>query len=424
MEVVKGAALFLATALLAQADWPQWRGPTADGISPDRDAPVEWGPGRNIAWSVPLSGLGTSTPIIWGDRIFLTSQIGDGPFEQGAIDFSGASVARRMGARSKPQFVVQAFARSNGKLLWEYKFDAEGDAPAVHIKHNLASPSCVTDGNLVYAWMGNGQLVALDTNGKLAWKRHLGAEFGPFEILWGHGSSPLLYKDSLILLCDHQGKAYLLSLDKRTGAQRWKVDRGGDRRAYSTPFIIPGAKGDEMVINSSERIDVFDPATGALLWHIGDPNRVPVPTPVFHDGVLYTNRGYSSSPYLAIETGASRRVKWETPGGGPYVSSLLYYNGLLYMATEMGIASCVDAGTGKLLWRERFGGVFSASPIAAAGKVYLINEEGEAFVLQAGRELKVLHRNRLDERTLASPAISGGQIFVRTDEHLICIGKS
>jgi outer membrane protein assembly factor BamB len=384
------------------------------------DLPVEWSAGRNIAWKTALSGMGASTPIIFGDLVFLTSQLGDGPFAQGAVDFYGASAARRMGSRAKVQFAVQAFSRQTGKLAWEYKFDAEGPLPDVHIKHNLASPSCVTDGRLVYAWMGNGQLVALDMSGKLVWKRHLGKEFGPFEILWGHGSSPVLYKDSLILLCDHQGAAYLLSLDKRTGAERWKVDRGGDRRAYSTPFLIPG---DQIVINSSERIDVFDAATGAPLWHIGEPNTVPVPTPVFHDGVLYVNRGYSSSPYMAIRTAASPKLEWEVPGGAPYVSSLLYYDGLLYMATEMGIASAVDAASGKLLWRERFGGVFSASPVAAGGKIYLINEEGLAFVLQAGRELKILHKNQLGERVLASPAISDGRIFLRSDEHLICIGK-
>ena len=264
MTPVRAILFFFLALSVAQADWPQWRGPSANGIAPDKDVPTEWGPNRNIAWKVPLSGLGTSTPIIWGDRVFLTSQMGDGPSE--GYDFAGASVARRMGRLPAVQLAVQAFSRATGKLLWEYKFDAERPTPSVHIKHNLASPSCATDGKLVYAWMGTGQLVALDMDGKLVWKRDL----GPFEIQWGHGSSPLLYKDTLILLCDHQGKAYLLSLDKRSGKQLWKVDRGGDRRAYSTPFIIPGKNGDELVINSSERIDVVDPATGAPLWHLGD----------------------------------------------------------------------------------------------------------------------------------------------------------
>jgi len=422
MKAVKRLPAIVLCALIARADWPQWRGPTADGISQEQGVPTEWGADRNIAWKIPLSGVGTSTPIVWGDRVFLTSQIGDGPFEQGAVDFYGAGVQKQMGRRSKVQFVVDAFSRLTGKTLWEYKFDAEGELPYVHAKHNLASPSCVTDGELVYAWMGTGQIVALDMNGKLVWKRHLGLEFGPFEILWGHGSSPLLYKESLILLCDHQGKAYILSLDKKSGKQKWMVDRGAGRRAYSTPFVIPRKNGDEMVINSSERIDVLDPATGAMRWSIGESNQVAVPSPVYHDGMLYTSRGYMSGPYMAIKLSGKPEVKWEVQTGAPYVSSLLYYDGLIYMATEMGIVSCIDAADGKTLWRERFGGVFSASPIAAGGRVYLINEDGEAWVLQAGRERKILSRNRLGERTLASPAISQGQIFVRTDEHLLCIG--
>jgi outer membrane protein assembly factor BamB len=413
--------LILAAPIALAANWPQWRGPSADGISLEKSVPVEWSAEKNIAWKIPLAGLGTSTPIVWGDRIFLTAQIGDGPYEGRSRDFENASVARRTGERDKVRFVVQAISRRDGSLLWEYKFDADGFMQPVHIKHNMASPSCVTDGEFVYAWMGTGQLVALTLDGKEVWKRHLGKDYGPFEILWGHGSSPTIYRNTLILLCDHQGQAYLLSLDKKNGKQIWKVERGKDRRSYSTPFVIPGPHGDELIVNSSERIDAFDPVTGKPLWHVGEENRVPVPTPVFHNGILYTSRGYSSGPYMALTPAG--KVLWEVKTGAPYVSSLLYYEGLLYMATETGIASCVDAATGKTLWKERFGGVFSASPVAANGKVYLINEGGEAFVLEAGRELKILHKNVLAERTLASPAVSGGQIFLRTDEHLIAIGN-
>lgn len=419
--------ILLTSLTCAAANWPQWRGPQANGISDEKGVPTQWGAGQNIAWKAPLPGLGTSTPIIWDDRIFLTSQIGDGPFEQRGRDFADAVAAKKTGERGKVEFAVHAFARSDGRPLWEYRLDAEGDLPAVHMKHNLSSPSCITDGERVYAWFGTGQFVALDLNGKVVWKRHLGKDYGRFEILWGHGSSPTLYKDSLILLCDHQGKAYLLGVDKRTGQTRWKADRGNDRRSYTTPFVVSGPKGDELIINSSERIDALDPTTGELLWYVDEPNRVPVPTPVFHDGVLFANRGYSSSPYLAVKVGgrgdvSQTHLQWRVNTGGPYVSSLLYYRGLIYMATETGIASCVDAANGKLLWRERLGGVFSASPVAADGKVYLVNENGEAFILEAGREFKVLHRNELGERTLASPAISNGQIFLRTDEHLFCIG--
>ncbi len=416
----------LVFPILAPAEnWPQWRGPAANGISTEKGAPVEWSADRNVLWKVPLKGLGTSTPIVWGDRVFITSQIGDGPFEQRARLADGVVAARQTGAVPQVQFVIHAFSAPTGRALWEHQFNAEDDLPKVHLKHNLASPSVVTDGELLYAWFGTGQVRALDLNGKLVWQRHLGKEVGPFEILWAHGSSPLLYMDSLILLCDHQGAAYLMSVDKKSGKTRWKADRGNDRRSYTTPFIAQGPKGDELIINSSERIDAYNPATGEFLWHATEPNRVPVSMPVQHAGVLYTSRGYNSGPYMALavreRSGSQPEMKWHVPTGAPYVSSLLYYDGLIYMATETGIASCVDATNGKLLWRERLGGVFSASPVAADGKVYLINEGGDAFVLQAGRELKILHRNKIGERTLASPAISSGRLFLRTDEHLIAI---
>ncbi len=407
------------------ADWPQWRGPTADGISQEKSIPTEWSKTKNVAWRADLPGLGTSTPIIAGERIFLTTQIGDGPFEQRSRDFDNASTPRKTG-NGNVRFVVLAFSRIDGHKLWEYSFDADGELPKVHIKHNLASPSCVTDGKMVYAWMGNGQLAALTVEGKPVWKRHLGKEIAPFDVLWGHGSSPLLYKDRLILLVDHPEGGYLLSLDKTTGRDLLKVNRGKELRSYTTPLVVPGPHGDELIINSTLRVEALSAATGELLWYVGEPNRVPVPTPVFHDGILYANRGYSSSPYFAVRTGgagdAASRIQWEAKTGGPYVSSLLYYQGLIYMANETGIASCVDATNGNLLWKERLGSVFSASPVAADGKVYLANEAGDTFVLEAGRERKILQRNTLDERTLASPAISNGQIFLRTDEHLYCIG--
>jgi outer membrane protein assembly factor BamB len=422
--------LFVLPGCLSGANWPQWRGPSADGVSEETGLPLAWGPDTNILWKSALPGLGTSTPIIWEDSIFLTSQIGDGPYEGKSQDFPDATKARKSGnaGNGKVQFVVQAFGRTHGKLLWQYSFDSEGDLPAVHTKHNLASPSCVTDGKLVYAWFGTGQLVALTMQGKPAWSRHIGKEYAPFQILWGHGSSPLIYRDTLLLLCEHPAGAYLLALDKTTGKERWKADRGKESRSYTTPFLIPGEKGDQLIINTTPRVEAVDPRDGKVLWYVGEPNRVPVPMPVYHDGVVYTSRGNFSSPYLAVKAGgsgdvASTHLKWEVKTGAPYVSSLLYYQGLLYMATENGIVSCIDPASGETIWKDRFGGVFSASPVAAEGHIYLVNEAGEAFVLEAGREKKILARNIIPERVLASPAFSRGQIFLRTDEHLIAIGS-
>jgi outer membrane protein assembly factor BamB len=269
-------------------------------------------------------------------------------------------------------------------------------------------------------------VVALDMKGRELWKRHLGPEYGSFLNDWGHGSSPALYKDLLILLCDHRPVAYLLALDKRTGEQRWKVDRGNDRVSHSTPVVVRGPKGDELIVNSSERIDAFDPGTGSSLWHSGAERQTPIPSVVSHDGAIYMSRGYRNSDVLAIRAGGrgdvtGSHVQWRMPNGASYVPSILQYEGLLYMTNEVGVVTCAEAATGQKLWQKRLGGIFFASPVAGEGKVYLLSETGEAFVLRAGRQPEVLATNDLGERFLASPAISGRRIFLRSDGTLFAV---
>ncbi|MEZ5363058.1 MAG: PQQ-binding-like beta-propeller repeat protein [Bryobacterales bacterium] len=194
--------LFLLPALALADNWPQWRGPTADGVSTETGLPTEWSATQNVLWKAPLRGLGTSTPVIWDGKVFLTSQIGDGPLAEGARDFDDAAAIRKFGQQGVT-FYVQAFSAKDGSLLWEKSFDAGSHLPEVHIKHNLSSPSCVTDGERVYAWFGTGLVVALSMDGKEVWQRNLGQEYTPFDVRWGHGSSPMLYDKSLVLLVDH-----------------------------------------------------------------------------------------------------------------------------------------------------------------------------------------------------------------------------
>ena len=265
--------------------------------------------------------------------------------------------------------------------------------------------------------------------GNLVWSRHLGQEYSPFQIQWGHASSPVLYNNLIILLCDHSLASYLLALDKRTGKEQWKQDRGKDRVSFSTPLVVSRQASDELIVNSSERIDAYNPVNGELLWYVGSPRQSPIPSPVFHDSVIYMSRGYRNSDFLAIRSGGRGEVTeshtlWRTPSGASYVPSILYYDGLLYMTNDAGILSCADAGTGELVWRQRLRGVFFASPAGADGKVYFVSETGETIVVRAGRELHILARNNLGERLIASPAISRGHIFLRSDENLFCIGKS
>lgn len=429
------AASLLAASLQAQ-QWPAWRGPAASGVSPERGLPVEWSETRNVAWKAPVRGLGISSPIVWNDAVIVTSQAGTGQVRQGPRLVQGGGpggAGERALAPAGPgdgrvSFLVTALDRATGRRTWEFELPAEGPLPSVHEKHNLASPSPVTDGERVYAWFGTGQIAAIDMAGRLVWKKHLGVEYGPFEINWGHGSSPAVHDGVLLLLCYHERASYLLALDARTGAVRWKVDAAQGVTSYSTPLVVEAAGRREVVVNGSDGITGHDLATGRRLWHVAEGNRFPVPTPLHHGGVIYASRGYRSSPFMAIRTGGSgdisaSHVVWRSPSGGPYISSLVHYDGLIYMMGDVGVLSVTDAASGERIFQERLGGVYTASPVAADGKVYLLSEDGETIVLAAGRTPKVLARNTLSARQLASPAIAGGRLFIRSDDAVYAIGR-
>lgn len=424
------------TCAVHAENWPHWRGPSATGVSPETGLPVRWSDTENIAWKTEFRGLGISTPIVWGDRVFVTSQAGTGGSRPGPRLVQGNDAAsageRALGTASSTEsgvsFIVTAFDSSSGRKLWEYAFPAEGTLPEVHEKHNLASSSPVTDGERLYAWFGNGQIVALDMNGKLVWKKHIGAEYGPFEINWGPGSSPVVYKDTVILLCYHDRASYMLALDSRTGSVRWKADQATGVISYSTPLVVETSGSAELVVNSSVGMSGHNVSTGQLLWQIEEANRFPIPMPVQHDGVIYTSRGYRSSPFMAIRPGgkgnvANSHVIWRVPSGGPYISSLVYHDGLIYMMGDVGVLTVTDAKTSDRVFQERLGGVYSASPVAADGKIYLLSEDGETIVLSAGRSPSVLARNKLSARQLASLAISAGRLFIRSDNTLYAIEK-
>ena len=437
MRAVAAAILIAASSAALSADnWPAWRGPRGTGVSSEANLPVRWGPAEQIAWQAPLRGAGVSSPVVFADRVFVTSQEGAGVRRQGnhpslvqgpGRESSGERTLTGARASDSTRFIVTAFDRVSGRRGWEYVFDAQGELPQVHDKHNLATPSPVTDGERVYAWFGTGQIVALDMNGKAVWQRHLGSEQAPFDVQWGHSSSPALYNGAVLLVCYQGSSAYLLSLDARTGKTKWKHDRGREVLSYSTPVIVDTPRGAELVINTSEGVEAHDPDTGERLWHYAEPNRFPIPVPSAHQGTLFLSRGYRSGPYMAIKAGgrgdiSKTHVAWHVPTGAPYVPSVVHYDGLLYMAGESGVVSAIDAATGERVWQERIGGVFTASPVAGDGKIYLVSETGETVVLQAGRTPKVLARNTVEGHFVASPAIAGGRIFLRADDRLIAIG--
>ena len=436
LRMVVVMALLAGGSVIA-SDWPSWRGPAGTGSTTETRLPERWSATENVAWKAQLGGLGVSSPIVSGNRIIVTSQLGSGVRSPGnhprlvqganAAAAGERAIEARAAADNRTFFLVEAFNRADGKRLWDYRVEATGTLPGVHDKHNLASPSPVTDGQMVYAWFGTGQIVALDMNGKLVWQRHLGTEISPFEVSWGHSSSPTLFEDTLLLLCDHAPVSYLLAVDKRTGRERWRADRGKGKLSYSTPLVVETPSGPELIVNSSERVDAYNPRTGALLWYTGTTNRFPIPVPIFHDGMIYMSRGYRSGPYMAIRPGGrgdvtATHIAWESQTGAPYISSLVHDGGLIFMATDVGGVTVVDAKTGARVWQQRIEGIFSASPVAGDGKVYFASETGETIVVRSGRTPEVIARNDIGARMMASPAISDGQIFLRTDDHLFAIG--
>jgi outer membrane protein assembly factor BamB len=293
----------------------------------------------------------------------------------------------------------------------------------------MASPSPVTDGRHVFAFFGTGDVVCVDFEGGLIWQRSLASEYGAFENRFAASSSPLLYRDLLLLQCDHYGASYLLAIDKATGADRWKTDRPDAWLSWSSPQLAPTSDGElhELLVCGSHRLDAFDPLTGEKLWTVRGLARECVPTPLFAEGLIYATSGPNGLTFCVRPGGrgdvTDTHVVWTSPQGVPFVPSAILVGDYYYLVDDKGIGTCLDARTGQRVWRKRFGGAFTASPVAGDGKLYFCDEEGGTLVIASGtKNYRELARNQLDEPIYASPAISQGRLFLRTAGHLVCVG--
>jgi len=392
--------------------WPLWRGPSGQGLVDGTGYPSTWSDTKNIVWRVQVPGRGHSSPIVWADRIFLTTAAEDG---------SNRSVL--------------CFRRADGKLLWE-RAVPEAPAEKLYPKNSYASSSPTTDGKLVYAYFGNAGVVAVDFDGKLAWH----AKLGPVSLYHGPGGSPILYKDSLILYQEQRlmdrsvttGPGFMVALDTKTGRERWRQDRT-PQPGWGTPIAIRVGDHDELIISSSRRIEGFDPATGALLWFSTGNTFEVIPMPVVGHGLVYCVSG-RAGPTFAVRPGGSgdvtaTHVVWSTPKGSSFVPSPLLLGDYLYTVNDMAaIVSSHHAKTGEVVGQFRLGEArregFSASPVAVEGKIYFTNDDGETFVLNPAPDFRLLHVNRLGEQTLASPALVDGRWYIRTAGHLLAIGEA
>jgi outer membrane protein assembly factor BamB len=429
----------------SNANWPHWRGPEGNGVSRATNLPTTWSLEKNIVWKTPLPAWSGGTPVVWGDRIFVTSPSestpetagGGGEQEQGTRRGGLRGTRRDPGGQS---LLLICISRKNGSVLWKKELDRGNQ---VWMKQNNTSPSPVTDGKHVWVVTGNGVVTALTMDGKEVWKRNLQRDYGKFGLNWGYASSPTLYNGMLIIQVLHgyttDDPSYVVAFNSLTGKEIWRRERPTDAPmespdAYTTPAILKHGGTAQIVISGGDYVTGHDPATGKEIWRAGGLNpqrqgnyRI-VASPVVSDGLIYAPS--RRRPLLAIRAGGRGDItathiawKWDQRGG-PDVPTPVTDGKYFYMVDDSGYATCLDAKTGQLIWGpERTApGTVDSSPLLADGKLYILNENAVTTVLAAGPQFKVLATNELDgSYTLSSIAVAGKQLFVRTGTHLYCI---
>lgn len=436
-------ALCIASATLAHPqDWPSFRGPQASGIADGQDLPTRWNVERseNVVWKTAIPGLAHSSPIVWGDRVYLTTAVtenADPELVIGDVEAGGIRAADDMGKHS---WRLYALDKTTGEILW-YKTAHEG-VPRIkrHVKASHASQTPATDGTHIVALFGSEGLYCFNMDGNLLWKKDVGlldvGLWGEPEYQWGPASSPIIYKNLVIVQNDRQKDSFLVAYDVRTGKEVWRTKRN-EKPAWSTPTIYQG-KRTELVTNSANYFYGYDPLTGKELWRLSNNDaEVIVPTPIASDGLIIITGGYptGSRPIYAIRPGGrgdlspaegdtlSESLVWKTGRGSPYTPTPLAYNGILYACVDNGILSAYKLKTGERLYQSRLavGAGFSASPVASDGRLYFSSEDGDIFVVKAGPEYELISMNEMGETLMASPAISDGLLIVRGRRHVFAI---
>jgi outer membrane protein assembly factor BamB len=432
----------LARAAEPDQNWPRFRGAHARGVADGQTTPTRWSveSGEGILWRTPVPGLAHSSPVVWGDSIFLTTAVSEtgGSFLKvglyGSID--------PVPDEGPHRFVVYRIDKRTGKILWERAaFEGTPRRPR-HPKSTLANSTPATDGRKVVAFFGSEGLYCYDMEGTLLWKK----DFGPLDAAffmapgaqWGFASSPVIHDGVVYIQCDVLNDPFLAAFDLESGEQIWRTPRD-DVPTWSTPTVHESGGRTLLLVNGWKHAGGYDAATGKEIWRLGGGGDIPVPGPVVaHDLVFITNAHGSDSPIYAVRLDAtgdisldggatsSRFIAWSVPRGGAYMQTPLVYGDYLYNCRDNGVLSVYDARTGDRQYQVRLGGGgggFTASPVAADGKVYFTSEEGDVYVVKAGPKHELLATNALDDVTMASPAISEGTIYFRTRTHLVAVGQ-
>jgi outer membrane protein assembly factor BamB len=417
-------------------DWPQWRGPGGLGVSTGKGLPTDWSPTRNISWKTAIPGRGLSSPVVWGDRVFLTTSIEGDPVP-------GRKAPVHLGFDRKPGYVhpdsvgvdrlhtlkVLAIDASSGRIVWERTAFDGMMYDDRHRKNTYASSTVATDGRLVYAFFESAGLYCYDFDGKLRWGVSLG---GIAKAGLGPGTSPVLHEDLIILQCDQEmgDGSFIVALDRRTGREVWRAERT-NRRSWATPLLVGVAGRVELIALAAEAVIAYDPATGRERWRANGVQSHPIPSAVAGHGLVFATAGSQAKRALAIRLGGSGdltdspHVVWQYAKGTAYVPSPILYGAYLYLMTDKGLLTCLEARTGRVLYeggRVPVPATFTASPVAFGDRLLLTSEDGDTFIIKGGPRHEVLGTSSVGEPVYASPALARGRVFIRGERHLFAIG--
>src|SRR6266480_2396053 len=415
----------------ALRNWPQWRGPLANGVAPLAHPPLHWSETNNVRWKIPLPGKAHSSPIVFGDRVFVTSAIPVGDSQKPVYDHAPGT-HDNVPVTHRHQFVLLAVSRRTGAILWMKNLREEFPHEGGHETGSLASNSPVTDGERVYVFFGSRGLYCLGVNGEIQWQKDLGR----MQTLHAHGegSSPVLYGDTLIVCWDHEGDSFLYAFDKRTGQERWKVARD-EKTSWSTPPVVEHEGKAQVVVSASKRVRSYDLAAGAQLWECAGLSQNVVSSPVYGHGMIFAGNSYYEQSMLAIRLAGARgditrtdRVAWKLNRLTPYVSSPLLYDDTLYfLRHNQNILSRLEPATGKPrgepLRLEGIEDFIFASPVGAAGRIYVTGRDGTTVILRHDRENASLAVNHLDDSFSSSPALVDRELYLRGEHFLYCIAE-
>jgi outer membrane protein assembly factor BamB len=394
--------------------------------------PDTWGTTKNVVWKIDVPGRGWSSPVVWGDKVFLTSVVTEGKFEdpKKGLYFGGE---RNKPSADTHHWMVWCFDFRTGNKLWAKEAHKSPPPGTVHVKNTYASETPVTDGERLFAYFGNVGLFCYDLDGRELWTQKWGSFKTRFG--WGTAASPAVHDGKVFIVNDNEEKSFLVALDAKTGKQLWRVERD-EKSNWATPFVWQNERRTELVTSGTNRVRSYD-LEGKLLWELGGMSSITIPTPFARHGLLYVGSGYvldKKKPLVAIRPGAqgditpqgdggNEYVAWHLKSAGPYNPTPLAYGDYLYVLYDMGFLSCYDARTGKALYeKQRLGGQFTASPWAYGGKVFCLSEDGDTYVIEAGPKFKRLGKNSLDEMCMATPAALRGSLLVRTLSRLYRIG--